>query len=157
MNNKIIIGTVSFVIGFGFFASLMFFFTSQEIKNAQEGTKVIVEIEYRGGLCAPTGDETQGSMCVSEERIRSSGFYSGGKNLTEEQLETLVRLIEESNLGSVQYDENPSCASFVDGQDVSYIYPTRYGETRFTLCLIDNPTSFELLRFTSEVLESRER
>lgn len=112
--------------------------------------QVIAIVSTSGGLC-PEG------LCHNEVAVYSDGSGGEGIQFTEREVTQLKAFIEESDLRN---DLVPAkdflCPSAYDGSDVSYSFPTKYGDEKFTLCTYENPEGNELIGYMQSLLQSKD-
>ena len=113
----------------------------------------LVVVSHTGGKCVDSGNGGA-SVCSSKETIYSNGTYEGHEALSAEQVETLKVLIQESKLDTLSFSTGLDCPSAYDGTDIAYSYPTKYGNTIYTLCQINSSDTDPLLAYTSTLIKS---
>lgn len=150
MANRAVLGVAGFIVGFGLIAGVSYISLKHDMDKMKASMVELVKVEYSGGLCQT--DDGAGKICSSTETIYTSGLYTGGSKLSETEIVELERLIEQSDLNSIPPNQNPNCPSFSDGQDLSFVYPTKYDEQRFTLCQLSTAETDPLLSYTTKLV-----
>ena len=142
---KILIKVGAFLGGFALMALVIYGLSAPSLNNLskEKNKEVIAQVLKQGGKCAD-------GICSSKQKIFSDGTYEKHNALDENQIDKLVSLIESSNLDYLQASSGP-CASWSDGTDIAYSFPTKYGETVYTLCQIQNWESDPLLSYVNSL------
>lgn len=136
---KNFIRIICFLGGFALIATLIYISTVPSLQKLKEGRQVVAEIRYSGGKCAE-------GTCSKTETIYSNGTFTNHKELSSSEIESLKDEIEKSDLNRLEFIDSSNCPSAVDGQDISYSFPDKYGETLFTVCQIQNAETFPLIK-----------
>jgi len=138
-----------FVIGFGLIGGITYLLTVPSLKgltlNSSSTSNVLVKITYSNNACIQKAD------CPKPRLITRDGSFTGRKTLTAGQVNELTKLINGSNLNALSLNSRPQCLSDSGGEDISFAYPTKYGETLFTLCQISYYDTDPLLHYTYQL------
>jgi hypothetical protein len=140
-----------FVVGFGLIGGLLYVSMIPSLNNFKEKNATqalpLMKVYYSGGKCA---DDT---TCSKKENVYQNGKFENHADLTKEQVSTLTSLIEQSDLDAVFFSEGYDCPSTYDGQDISFAFPEKYGDTLYTICKIQNSEKYPLLVYASSLLK----
>lgn len=146
---RMVIGILAFVVGFGLLGGLVYFSSLPALEFNQLRNQVIVEIHYTGGLCAD-GD------CSHTDTIKGNGIYSGGNSLSRDEVKKILSLLNESDLRKYpQTGGDEICPSAYDGQDISYVFPTKYDEDVFKICMIPDASNIDLFNYLGKILDEK--
>ena len=147
---KNLIRILAFVLGFGVIAVVLYAISFNDIQNLADGDEVLVEVIYSGGMCVD-------GSCYSSNSIYGNGVYTDHKRLTKDEVSELNKLINESDLDNLKMgpEYTYSCPSFADGADLSFVFPTKYGETQFKLCEIEDYESQPLLVYLEDLISTK--
>ena len=140
---KNLIRIAAFLVGVILFGGIAYALTAPFLQNKPT---VLVEVNYTGGLCST------GKVCNITEKIYTNGKYTSHPKLSSGQIERITQEIEKSDLNSLKPNREPDCPSFVDGQDVSFIFPDKYGDQKFTLCQIENYKTVPLFSYLLSII-----
>lgn len=109
---------------------------------------VVAVVSTSGGLCRE-------GMCHSEAILYGDGRFGEDTQFSKAEVDELRSLIAASDLRN---DLVPAvdylCPSAYDGSDVSYSFPSKYGDEKFTLCTYENPEGNELIGYLQDLLQS---
>lgn len=119
------------------------------IRDSQEVNKnVVVSIVNSGGKCVD-------SVCSTTTNLYTDGSFDGRSyKISPTQMNTIMSVIQDSNLTDLDVAEKPECQSFVDGQDINYVFPETYGNTMFTPCMIEGADDIELFKFLNQIVSA---
>lgn len=139
-------------ISFAFllFAMVFIWLSGGSTATSSSAHTPLVKIQYSGGMC-PEGP------CFGEEVIYADGSVSDGENLSSEELDALKQEIHRWDPQQLIPDPNAFCSSWVDGQDISFVFPTSASpEEAYTTCQYSNSQEVRLFILISELLYSEE-
>lgn len=100
-----------------------------------------------GGMCAHSCDHPI-------YNLYESGIFEGHKKLNGFEVSQLKNILDTTDLTQYGPSVNPHCESFVDGFDQVLLFPQKYGNKTFTVCMLNIPQNDKAFSYINQLLKT---